>query len=898
MRPLLLTLLTACQVRAASELPPEEVAAVDADGDGAALPADCDDDDPATRPGAPEQLADGVDQDCDGREACPADHDGDGRGGSDTVLVPVDAGCEGTPGAAPRRDDCDDDDPDVGPPRTWYVDADADGHGSAARTEEACAPVAGWSAVADDCDDAEPRAHPGAADVPGDGLDADCDGLDPCWRDRDGDGLGGSEVVAGTPEGCGAGALAVGGDCDDADPEVGLRLWHPDLDGDGRGDPATVHIACRGPEAWVADATDCNDGDPSLPRSWFVDADGDGHGDPQRTAEACAPPPGHVGAADDCDDADPAVHPRASERCNGADDDCDGLLDALDPSVADAVATWRDADGDGWGAGPAAPACGAVDGWAPRAGDCDDADPTVSPEGTELPYDDVDQDCDGHDLDDVDGDGHPGGPGGPDCDDDAPSIHPGAREVCGDGIDQDCTPASPACRLPPELPTADSDLRLELLGSWPERLGASLLAAELTGDGVPDVVVGAPEPRSEAGGQGSLYVFDGARLGHGTTRTDAAWARYRGLSSSHFGESLAATPEAIWAGGPTHAAGKGVIARLPRPLSAGIHTSAAYDELFGGLGRRGFGVGLAVHAGTGVALVTEEVGAPLARAWGMDPWVPSAFLDAPSAASTGQAWSMGTATGDVVAVATGPDATGGQATGWALAWVTPAGTTAVRLGPGPPPGFTGELGPGQLVPGSSLVVLQVRSARDRVSLALLPDLTGDLRPDLAVAFACARSACAEPDEVWLIPGPLPLGGLVVVTDDAPEPTRLQAATAGDGQPWAVASAGEVAGHGIPGLLLGAPGLDAGRGRAWLLLGPLPTGTVELARVGVDLPGSRFTASPGTAGLGAAVASLGDLDGDGLDEIALGAPATATPHASGAGEVPEGGAVHIWRGRGE
>ncbi|MCA9541594.1 MAG: putative metal-binding motif-containing protein, partial [Myxococcales bacterium] len=45
--------------------------------------------------------------------------------------------------------------------------------------------------------------------------------------------------------------------------------------------------------------------------------------------------PGHVGDADDCDDADPAVHPGASERCNGADDDCDGLLDALDPSVAD-----------------------------------------------------------------------------------------------------------------------------------------------------------------------------------------------------------------------------------------------------------------------------------------------------------------------------------------------------------------------------------------------------------------------------------------------------------------------------------------------------------------------------------------------------------------------------------
>ena len=67
--------------------------------------------------------------------------------------------------------------------------------------------------------------------------------------------------------------------------------------------------------------------------------------------------------------------------------------------------------------------------------DCDDNDPTIYPGATEIPYDGIDQDCDGNDLIDVDGDGFDVTT---DCDDNNPTVYPGATEIPGDGVDQDC----------------------------------------------------------------------------------------------------------------------------------------------------------------------------------------------------------------------------------------------------------------------------------------------------------------------------------------------------------------------------------------------------------------------------------------------------------------------------
>jgi hypothetical protein len=102
-------------------------------------------------------------------------------------------------------------------------------------------------------------------------------------------------------------------------------------------------------------------------------------------------PDGYVDNALDCDDAAAAVNPEGEERCNGTDDDCDGLTD---PDDAEGAGTWYlDADGDGYGvADSTAVACEAPDDHVAEAGDCDDEDADVSPAGTEV-CDGVDNDC-------------------------------------------------------------------------------------------------------------------------------------------------------------------------------------------------------------------------------------------------------------------------------------------------------------------------------------------------------------------------------------------------------------------------------------------------------------------------------------------------------------------------
>ncbi len=119
---------------------------------------------------------------------------------------------------------------------------------------------------------------------------------------------------------------------------------------------------------------------------------------------------GYTTCNGDCNDGNASIHPGVPEICNNIDDNCNGAVDE-----------GFDADGDGW------TSCG---------GDCNDANPQVHPGATEI-CNGIDDNCN-MTIDegfDADGDGYTSCGG--DCNDANPLINPGQPEICN-GVDDNC----------------------------------------------------------------------------------------------------------------------------------------------------------------------------------------------------------------------------------------------------------------------------------------------------------------------------------------------------------------------------------------------------------------------------------------------------------------------------
>ncbi len=194
--PLTLTLAPAC---ATEDDYVAYYATLDGDGDGATLVIDCEPDN--------DEVYD---------HEWYEDLDGDGHGDPDTRVDTCDAPETGGPWVS-TGDDCNDADPDVHQTSTGYRDGDQDGFGASMLMVTLCDDGETLAARTGDCDEGDPDVNPAMEPVCGNGKDDDCDGVSDC------------DPADGELDSAGADAQYQG----EGEEALGASLAAADIDGDG-----------------------------------------------------------------------------------------------------------------------------------------------------------------------------------------------------------------------------------------------------------------------------------------------------------------------------------------------------------------------------------------------------------------------------------------------------------------------------------------------------------------------------------------------------------------------------------------------------------------------------------------------------------------------------------------
>lgn len=257
----------------------------------------------------------------------------------------------------------------------------------------------------------------------------------------------------------------------------------------------------------------------------------------------------------DCDDANPDVHPTAAERCNGADDNCDGVVDG---AAVDATVWFEDADRDG--AGSVASfriGCDPLEGFVSTATDCDDGRAEIHPGAAEL-CNGLDDNCDGQ---------HDEG-----CPDEPPPI--GERGTWAVSTVE-------SAHWMGALDNPDGD-----------RLWGGQHAGDLDGDGVDDLVFGGQDADEVSVYGGMLFIVYGAATLPTGTLDPHTLPRFEGTSALTIAQRLAAggdldgdgRSDVVVAGSGQGFSGAAYVLYGSATRESGLNDVSGFDASFTGRG--------------------------------------------------------------------------------------------------------------------------------------------------------------------------------------------------------------------------------------------------------------------------------------------------------------------------